>query len=281
MGARRGTRKLGAVVAVAVLSMTVLSACSSSSSSSGTVLTVGTYKGVKGQFSSIQAAVSAAKSGDWVLVAPGDYKASADLTGTLTNVDHGGFGGVLITTSGVHLRGMSRAGVIVDGTKTGSPVCSSNPSDQQFGAVQDGKALGRNGIVVYKANHVSVDNLTVCNFLGGSGKSGNQIWWNGGADSDKIGLHGYEGSYLTATSTYYGGESTAATYGIFSSDAAGEGAMWSHMYGSNMNDSGMYIGSCQQVCGVTVPVVWLLLKQFDGSLGLSTSWPKSPLVGFP
>ena len=40
------------------------------------VLTVGTYKGITGEFTSIQAAVDAAKPGDWVLVGPGDYKTS-------------------------------------------------------------------------------------------------------------------------------------------------------------------------------------------------------------
>ena len=36
------------------------------------VLRVGTYKGVHGQFKSVQAAVNAAKPGDWILVGPGD-----------------------------------------------------------------------------------------------------------------------------------------------------------------------------------------------------------------
>ena len=74
---------------------------------------------------------------------------------------------------------------------------------------------------MWKANGVSVENLTVCNFLGGADDSGNEVWWNGGADTGKIGLHGYTGRYLTATSTYFGGEATAAQYGIFSSDAQG------------------------------------------------------------
>ena len=33
----------------------------------------------------------------------------------------------------------------------------------------DGKAVGRNGIVVWKADDVSVENLTACNFLGRHG----------------------------------------------------------------------------------------------------------------
>jgi len=33
-----------------------------------------TFHGHKGGFTTIQSAVNAAKSGDWILVAPGDYK---------------------------------------------------------------------------------------------------------------------------------------------------------------------------------------------------------------
>ena len=103
---------------------------------------------------------------------------------------------------------------------------------------------------------MSVDNLTACNFLAGSGPSGNEIWWNGGDSSGKIGLHGYAGSYLTATSTFYGGEATAAQYGIFSSNAQGAGA-WDQLYASNFNDSGMYVGACLQVCDMTIDHAWM------------------------
>ena len=41
------------------------------------VLRVGTYNGIPGLYSSIQAAVTAAKPGDWILVAPGDYKTTS------------------------------------------------------------------------------------------------------------------------------------------------------------------------------------------------------------
>lgn len=41
------------------------------------VLRVGTYTGIPGQYTSIQAAVTAAKPGDWILVAPGDYKTTS------------------------------------------------------------------------------------------------------------------------------------------------------------------------------------------------------------
>ena len=87
-----------------------------------------------------------------------------------------------------------------------------------------------------------MQNLTACNFLGGSGDTGNEIWWNGGAGEGHIHGHGFVGSYLNATSSYFKSESTAASYGIFSSDWSG--GVFDHDYASNMNDSGFYIGGC-------------------------------------
>jgi len=236
MGSRGRMRSIVTALGAVVLSGGVLAACSSSSSStsttssSGNVLTVGTFHGAKVDYSTIQAAVDAAKKGDWILVAPGDYKESADLSNPQASTDNGQFGGVLIKTAGVHLRGMDRNTTVVDGTKPGTDQCSANEADQQFGVVKDGKAIGRNGIVVSKVDNVSIDNLTVCNFLNGSEDGGNEIWWNGDLGTKALGLTGYKGSYLTATSTFYNGEDTAAQYGIFSSHAAGT-ASWSTIYG--------------------------------------------------
>ncbi len=110
-----------AIMIVAVLS---------TSAASAKVLRVGTYKGIAGQFTSIQAAVDAAKPGDWILVGPGDYKEDS---GRAPKGHSDVPAGVLITTPHVYLRGMNRNTVIVDGTKPGSPKCSSKPSDQSFG----------------------------------------------------------------------------------------------------------------------------------------------------
>jgi hypothetical protein len=98
-----------------------------------------------------------------------------------------------------------------------------------------------------------VQNLTSCNFLGGTGgdgHTGNEVWWNGGADSGKVGGWGFYGSYLSATSTFYNGESTAAQYGIFSSNWSG--GSWNQTYASNFNDSGYYIGACRQICNQVI-----------------------------
>ena len=99
---------------------------------------------------------------------------------------------------------------------------------------------------------------------GGAGDAGNEVWWNGGDGSGRIGLDRYTGAYLTATSTYFGGEKTAAQYGIFSSNAAGPSS-WNELYASNFNDSGMYVGACHQQCDVTIDHAWME----DNALGYS------------
>ncbi len=207
----------------------------------GRVLLVGSWHHHRGQFSSIQAAVDTARNGDWILVAPGDYHERADHA----NDGHASdaTGGVLITKPGIHLRGMDRNRVIVDGTRPGSAPCASDPAAQDPGpARSDGTPAGRNGIEVYKADGVSVDNLTVCNFLR-SGGGGNEIWFNGGDGSGVTGLNSYSGSYLSATSTHWVSNDLEAEYGIFASNVNGPGAII-HTYASNMADSGYYIGAC-------------------------------------
>jgi hypothetical protein len=211
----------------------------------GRVLRVGTWNAIAGQYQTIQAAVSAAKPGDWILVGPGDYKEH----GYPREIEPAG---VLITTPDIHLRGMDRNTVVVDGTKMGAPRCSSNPADQG--------PLNRDGIEVYKTNNTWVENLTVCNFLDGTGE-GEQIWWNGGDGSGQIGLNGFWGNYLTATSSYSssvagtlgpccGVNYPAGDYGIFSSNATN--GYFKYSYASNMADAAYYIGACQQVCNQTM-----------------------------
>jgi hypothetical protein len=224
------------------------------------VLYVGTFDGITTPpaqtFSTIQAAVNASQKGDWVLIAPGDYHENDDAGMTASNpwVGEGYYGGVVITTPDLHVRGMDRTSVIVDGTlSSAETACSPSPSDQNSLG-----GLGRNGIVVWKAKNVSIDNLTVCNFINGTGNGGNEIWWNGGAGSGKVGLKDYSGSYLTATSTYFASSDpsdldicdTCALYGIFASNSSG--GTWNQIYANNFADSGMYIGACHRVCGATV-----------------------------
>jgi hypothetical protein len=161
-------------------------------------------------FKTIQAAVIASKSGDWVLIEPGVYKEEVTVTSA---------------HSGIWIRGMNRNTVILDG---------------------QGKA--GNGIEIYKANNVWVENLTVRNFdeVAGCTKEGcgNEIWWNGGANTNKIGAHGWYGSYLTAYDTGLNGG-----YGIFTGHET-KGS-WDHIYASGFNDSGMYVGACQE-CEATI-----------------------------
>jgi hypothetical protein len=163
--------------------------------------------------------------------------------------------------------------VIVDGTKSGPP-CSTATKDQYFGPKQThGTPLGTNGVMVWQSSNDWVQNLTSCNFLSGSGGNGNEIWWNDGDDSGKLGKgKGFLGSYVTATNTYFHDESTAAAYGIFSSNW--RGGTWNESYASNFNDSGYYIGACRDVCDQVMNHAW---AEFN-ALGYSGSNSGGSLV---
>jgi hypothetical protein len=246
----RRSRSVGFAV---VLSLVIACAFAAGASAKSKVLLVGTYKGVAGQYKTIQAAVNAAKPGDWILVGPGDYKTS---TGYKVKGQPQLAAGVLITKPDIYLRGMNRNTVVVDGTKPGSSQCSNKASAQNKGPAGLGGHLGLNGILVWNANNVWIQNLTACNFLSGAGDSGNEIWW----DALKVGPknigHGYYGSYLNATSTYYDRKNPnfSAAYGIFSS--RWNGGTWDNTYASNQNDSAYYIGACQQVCNQVLNNGW-------------------------
>jgi hypothetical protein len=162
-------------------------------------------------FKTIQSAVEATERGDWVLIEPGVYTEEVKVTAA---------------HSGIWIRGMDRNKVILDGQNKPAPG-------------------GSNGIEIYKANNVWVENLTARNFdrATSNGPGGNEIWWNGGEGSGKIGAHGWWGRYLTAYDTSLNGG-----YGIFTNnEKIGE---WDHIYASGFNDSGMYLGACHECLAV-------------------------------
>jgi hypothetical protein len=166
-------------------------------------------------FHGIQEAVEATKKGDWVLIEPGDYKEEVKVTSAHSHI---------------HIRGMNRNEVILDGQNEVVPG-------------------GRNGLEVIKADDVWVENMTSRNFEREclnendanceNESAGNEFWWTGGDGSGKVGARGWWGRYLTAYATGADGG-----YGIFAQNET-IGA-WEHIYASGFNDSGIYIGACQE-----------------------------------
>lgn len=256
----RWSLKTAVVLAAGALAAAGMVAVQSdtASASAPKVLYVGSIPGVStptnATYSTIQGAVNAAKPGTTILIAPGDYHENGDasVTSSDSNVGDGNYAAVIVRTKNLIIRGMNRNTVIVDGTSSSaSTPCSSAAADQNTLG-----GLGRNGIVVYKAANVQINNLTVCNFLAGSGNAGNGIWWNGGDGSGQVGMKGYTGSYLTATSTYLSSSEsptacvTCALYGIFVSNTT-SGSL-DNLYANNQSDSGFYIGACQTECDSTL-----------------------------
>jgi hypothetical protein len=214
------------------------------------VLLVGSYNGKPGGYTSIQEAVDAAKPGDWVLIGPGDYKQTSSRAPVGAKGDDMAAANVLITTPNIHVRGMNRNTVMIDGTKPGSPECSSAESDQTFGAAEGSRYTGNNGVVVYKASGVRLQNFSTCNFLG-SNHGGDSIWFDGGGASGKQAIGSWFGSYLSSTSTYWGGhEKPSDEYGIYASNTTGPGT-FIQTYANNMSDSGYYLGACPD-CHATI-----------------------------
>jgi hypothetical protein len=211
---RAAVRALAAALAVAFLGAWTAAAASA------TVRVVSKTKSGANIYSTIQGAVNAANPSDWVLIEPGKYDEA-----------------VLVETPGLHIRGLNRNTVIVDG-------------------LHETSGEGRNGIEVFKTSHVSIENLTVRNFDRATrdGNNGNEIWWNGGDGTGVIGAEGWHGAYLTAYDSGEGSEGLLGGYGLFVSNSI-RGSM-ENVYASGFNDSGLYIGACRdcqaRVTGATV-----------------------------
>jgi hypothetical protein len=154
---RHGTRR-GAVIA-ALVACAFAIVLVSAGPATARVRRVGTFAGMKGGYKSIQKAVDASEPGDWVLVGPGDYKEKGTLAPAGAEGDAGS--AVLVTKPGIHIRGMDRNGVMLDGTKPGTPQCSSSPADQNLGPLDsEGHPTGRNGLTVFKADGVRFELAT-------------------------------------------------------------------------------------------------------------------------
>ncbi len=158
-------------------------------------------------FTKIQDAVNATGHGDWVLIEPGIYTEEVKVEKPHSNI---------------HIRGLDRNGVILDGQHKPLPE-------------------GSNGIEVKATSKVWIENLTARNFdrAEADGPNGNEIWWNGGDGSGKVNAREWYGQYLTAYDDGLNGG-----YGIFTSNETI--GSWNNIYASGFNDSGIYLGACQE-----------------------------------
>lgn len=144
-------------------------------------------------YKSIAVGVSHAQNGDWVLVWPGYYREAVSLQPSRG------------LTDGLHIRGMQRNGVVLDGTKTSG-----------------------SGIHVRGVNNTWVENMTAQHYKQGSA---NGFYWTG--------VDGYWGNYLTA---YDNGD--YGIYAYDSTSSGKTPSTFAFDYGSWNADSGIYVGGC-------------------------------------
>lgn len=144
-------------------------------------------------YTSIAVGTSHAQNGDWVLVWPGYYREAVTVT------PRAGL------SSGLHIRGLQRNGVVLDGAKA------------------DGS-----GIHIQGVNNTHVENMSAQNYHTGSA---NGFYWTG--------VDGYWGNYLTA---YNNGD--YGVYAYDSTSSGKTPSTFAFDYGSWNADSGIYIGGC-------------------------------------
>ena len=144
-------------------------------------------------YRSIQVGVSHAKNGDWVLVWPGRYREAVSVAPTAQ------------LTSGLHIRGLNRNGVVLDGSKASG-----------------------SGIHVSGVDNTWVQNMTAEHYHTGSS---NGFYWTG--------VDGYWGTHLTA---YDNGD--YGVYAYDSTSSGSTPSAFAFDYGSWNADSGIYVGGC-------------------------------------
>ena len=124
---------------------------------------------------------------------------------------------------------MDRNTVILDGNRPANPKGSNGI---EIGETQRNK--------VELVNNVTIENLPSA--TSNRNRAGRAVTRSGGTAATrpaKVGAHGWYGRYLTAYDTGLNG-----SYGIFTNNEI-EGE-WEHIYASGFNDSGMYLGACQE-----------------------------------
>jgi len=201
--------------------------------------------------------VNAAKSGDWILVAPGDYKETPTSPARPASVDHGISGVLADPDSNLHIRGMNRNTTVVDGPSRGA---RSARRTRLTSSSRRAERPGhwRNGIVVYRPTHVSIGQPHGMQLPVGEPdramRSGIERWRRLRRPSACTAT---EGSYLTAETTYFGGESTAANTASSRRTQGRRRCLMVQHLRIELQRLGHVRRRLQQVCDVTISKAWM------------------------
>ena len=103
-----GDRRRGGSISLLV-ALAALIALALPSAAGARVLLVGSWHGHRGSFASIQAAVDAARRGDWVLVGPGDYHERGDRDRRYRSLSEQGAGWVRFAPESIDRFALDRA----------------------------------------------------------------------------------------------------------------------------------------------------------------------------
>ena len=209
-------------------------------------------KGSPANTRSIQEAVNAAKEGDWILIGPGDYKqASAADDRRRRGRRPGRAPTSSITTPDLHIRGMNRNTVMIDGTKPGSPECSSAEADQIFGPAGRRRLLGQQRRGRLQGEAASTCRTSRPATSSAPTTAATRSGSTAAAPRANRKSRSWWGEYLSSTSTYWGGPKSPPTSTGCTRRTPTARARSVHTYANNMSDSGYYFGACPD-CRATI-----------------------------
>ena len=111
--------------------------------------------------------------------------------------------------------------------------------------------------MVWKADDVSVENLTVCNFLGRHGRVGQRDLVERRRRVGQDRPARLLGQLPDRDPHVLRQREPPAARVRHLLQQLGRAGTWNQLYASNLNDSGTYVGACQQLCDVVMNHAWM------------------------